>query len=56
MIRKRGNKWATVHCHGANKGKTISTFDTYDEALSQHRAIQASKHGKRAYQKRAKGS
>lgn len=35
--------YATVHCHGKSKGKTIHKFKTKKEALAQHRAIQASK-------------
>jgi hypothetical protein len=42
-VRKQGSKYATIHCHGADKGKTISTFDTKAEAMAQHRAIMASK-------------
>ena len=43
MIRKRGNKWVTIHCSGPKKGQVIAEFDTKEEALAQHRAIQASK-------------
>lgn len=43
MIKKIGNKWAVVHCHGAKKGKVIAKHATYEEALKQHRAIEASK-------------
>jgi len=42
-IKKRGNKWVTVHCHGKKKGKVISKFPTKKKAMAQHRAIQASK-------------
>jgi len=43
MIKKRGKKWATIHCHGADKGETIATFKTKKEAQAQHRAIEANK-------------
>lgn len=43
MIKKTKSGYATVHCHGANTGKTISAFRTKKEALAQHRAIQANK-------------
>lgn len=43
MIKKRGKGWATVHCHGKKKGKTISKFKTKTEALVQHKAIQVGK-------------
>jgi len=43
VIEKRGNKYCTVHCHGADAGKVISCFDTKEEAMVQHRAIEASK-------------
>lgn len=57
-IKKKGKKWATVHCHGKDKGKTISTFDTEKEALAQHRAIQAnkSKHKRRKHHSAPEGS
>ena len=45
-VKKIGNKYATVHCHGANKGKVIHKFPTKAKAVAQHRAIQASKHRK----------
>lgn len=35
--------YATVHCHGKNKGKIIHKFRTKREALAQHRAIEANK-------------
>ncbi len=38
--------YATVHCHGKDKGKIIHKFDTKKEALAQHAAIEISKHGK----------
>jgi len=44
VVEKRGNKYCTVHCHGADAGKVISCFDTKEEAMAQHRAIEASKH------------
>ncbi len=43
MIKKRGKRWAVVHCHGKDKGKSIGEHDTYASALKQHRAIQANK-------------
>lgn len=43
MIKKRGKKWAVVHCHGKDKGKAIGTHATYAEALAQHQAIEISK-------------
>lgn len=43
-VVKRGGKYAVVHCHGKNKGKTIATHATKAGAMAQHRAIQASKH------------
>jgi len=43
MVKKRGNKYVTVHCHGKNKGKVIASFDTKEEAMAQHRAIEANK-------------
>ena len=42
-IRKRGGRWAVVHCHGIKKGKTIASHATKAEAVAQHQAIQASK-------------
>lgn len=47
MIKKRGKKWAVVHCHGKGKGKAIGTHTTKAKALAQHRAIQANKKRKR---------
>jgi len=43
-VEKRGNKWCTVHCHGAKKGQVIHCFDTKEKAMAQHQAIQMSKH------------
>jgi hypothetical protein len=45
-VEKRGNKWATVHCHGEDKGKTIAKFSSKKKAMAQHRAIEANKGGK----------
>lgn len=42
-VKKKGGKWATVHCHGKDTGKTIATFETKEKAMAQHRAIQANK-------------
>ena len=47
VVEKRGNKWCTIHCHGANKGKVISCFDTKEAAMAQHRAIEVSKHARK---------
>jgi hypothetical protein len=41
-IKRRGGGWATVHCHGKAKGRTIHKFRTRKAALAQHRAIKAS--------------
>lgn len=32
-----------VHCHGKNRGKTISKHRTHKAAVKAHRAIQANK-------------
>ncbi len=42
-VKKVKGGYATVHCHGEDKGKIISKFPTKAKAMSQHRAIQASK-------------
>jgi len=42
-VRKRGSKYAVVHCHGKKKGQIIATHATKAQAMAQHRAIQASK-------------
>ena len=42
-VKKIGSGYATVHCHGADKGKVIHKFATKEEAMAQHKAIQASK-------------
>ena len=47
-VQKRGSGYATVHCHGKNKGKVIHKFKTKKEAEAQHRAIQAHKHPKKS--------
>jgi len=47
VVEKRGNKFCTVHCHGADAGKVIACFDTKEEAMAQHRAIEASKHAEK---------
>lgn len=44
MTIKKIDGYATVHCHGKNKGKIIHKFKTKKKALAQHRAIMASKH------------
>jgi hypothetical protein len=46
-VRKRGSKYAVVHCHGRKKGKTIATHSSKKKAMAQHRAIQASKRRRR---------
>jgi len=43
-VKKVKGGYATVHCHGAAKGKVIAKFPTKKKALAQHRAIMASKH------------
>ena len=45
-VKKVKGGYATVHCHGANKGKVIHKFATKAKAVAQHRAIQVSKHKK----------
>lgn len=45
-VRKTKGGYATVHCHGKSKGKVIHKFRTKKAAMAQHRAIQASKHGR----------
>jgi len=42
-VKKVKGGYATKHCHGRKKGRTITKFKTKKEALAQHRAIQASK-------------
>ncbi len=43
-VKKAGGGYATVHCHGKNKGKIIHKFRTKKQAMAQHRAIEANKH------------
>ena len=43
IVRKGPGAWATVHCHGAKKGKTIATFRTRGAAVRQHRAMMATR-------------
>ena len=45
-VKKVKGGYATVHCHGASKGKVIHKFLTKAKAMAQHRAIQSSKHKK----------
>ena len=45
-VKKVKGGYATVHCHGGNKGKVIHKFPTRAKAVAQHRAIQASKQRK----------
>ena len=48
MIKRREKgKYAVVHCHGKDKGKTIASHKTHKEALAQHQAIEISKHKRR---------
>jgi hypothetical protein len=42
-VKKVKGGYATVHCHGKNKGKVIHKFKTKKEAMAQHKAIQANK-------------
>jgi len=44
VVKKRGNKWCTIHCTGPKKGEPIACFPTKVEADTQHRAIMQSKH------------
>jgi len=46
VVKKVKGGYATIHCHGTNKGKVIHKFATKAKAIAQHRAIQASKHKK----------
>ena len=46
-VKKVKGGYATVHCHGTNKGKVIHKFATKTKAMAQHRAIQASKSHKK---------
>ena len=44
MIKRVKGGWVVVHCHGKNRGKGISKRPmSYEAAMRQHRAIQASK-------------
>jgi len=43
VVKKRGNKWCTIHCTGPKKGEPIACFPTKVEADTQHRAIEANK-------------
>ena len=42
-VKKVKGGYATIHCHGKDKGKIIHKFPTKNKALAQHRAIQANK-------------
>ena len=46
-VAKKGSKYVTKHCHGKNKDKVIAEFDTKEEALAQHKAIQVNKKKKK---------
>lgn len=48
-VVKRGNKYCVIHCSGPNAGKVIKCFPTKEQANKMHRAIQASKYGKKAF-------
>ena len=43
-VKRVKGGYATVHCHGKDKGKIIHKFKTKKQAMAQHRAIMASKH------------
>lgn len=45
-IEYRNGEWCTVHCHGANKGKSIACFQTKGDAMKQHAAIMSEKANK----------
>jgi len=47
VVKKVAGGWATVHCHGKDKGKIIHKFPTKKQAMAQHRAIEANKHKNR---------
>ena len=42
-IEFRNGEWCTVHCTGSDKGKVIACFPMKDQAMKQHRAIEANK-------------
>ena len=42
-VKKVKGGYATVHCHGKNKGRQIAKFPTKKRAMAQHRAIEANK-------------
>lgn len=46
-VKKVKGGYATVHCHGKDKGKVIHKFKTKAEAMAQHRAIEANKKRKK---------
>lgn len=47
-VEARGSGFDVVHCHGEDKGKSLGHHDTKEEAMAQHRAIEASKHAKKS--------
>lgn len=46
-VVSRGDGYDVVHCHGEDKGKSLGHHDTKEEAMAQHRAIEASKHSQK---------
>jgi len=42
-VKKVKGGYATIHCHGKNKGKIISKFRTKKAAMAQHKAIMTNK-------------
>lgn len=46
-VKKVGSQYATVHCHGKDKGKVIAKFPTKAKAMAQHRAIEVNKKPKK---------
>lgn len=50
-VVKRGNKYCVIHCTGPDAGKVIKCFPTKAQAEKMHRAIQASKYGKKSKKK-----
>lgn len=45
MVVKKNAKgeWCTYHCHGPDKGKVISCFETRKKAEQQHRSFYTKK-------------
>ena len=42
-VKKVPGGYATVHCHGKDKGKPLHTYSSVAKAKSAHRAIMAKK-------------